>query len=165
MVSTETERGKRLSYQSMLRVLGSRLDEGSAHQISVTEMADGYNVRYQQDPDSAESVQAFYSHQGLLSMEADMKRRKGHSVGSPQGKYQDILRALGYELDQVGAHNIVFDEMKDGFLVTYSFLDASDRRTLQKRAAIFGPKGNLLEDAYARRKPRKRGLMKILERS
>jgi hypothetical protein len=68
------------------------------------------------------------------------------------------LRALGYELERVPAYSLLLDELEDGFLVTYQYVDATGGYLIHKRLVVLGPqdKDSLLGEARSRRA--KRGL-------
>jgi hypothetical protein len=95
-----------------------------------------------------------YGIEELLALETELRSRRPESgaVGARPSheSYQNALRALGYELDRERAHDIAFDEMEDGYVVTYQ-VEGDEPKA---RIAIFGPKNALLGDAYARRRLR-----------
>ena len=76
-------------------------------------------------------------------------------------RYEDVLRALGYELEHGAACMIALDELdEEGFVLTYQVNNPADGYLLRKRLLVLGPEQRhmILKDAYARRKPARRGL-------
>jgi hypothetical protein len=113
-------------YQRLLRQVGAYLDLESASQACVIEVNDGFLVRHQSHENPWQGVSLRLSVQQLL--EADARRMGRRSApdrsadGSKDGAYEDIMRAIGYHLEQVSARDIVLDEVDGSYAITYHFL-------------------------------------------
>jgi hypothetical protein len=117
------------SYQWMLRALGAYLDEEPSCRISLVEVPDGFLVRMQRALHKLEpKVEHFKRATLRQQLDAQMRSRqvpttRQHHQGIwqhfPNG-HQDFLRALGFELDESNARNIVIDEVQDGIVLTYT---------------------------------------------
>jgi hypothetical protein len=77
----------------------------------------------------------------------------GYPIRAP--RYQDTLRALGYQLEQVRACAILLDEGDWGFVVTYQQEHPLREDQLQKETLLVGPADQqaLCELARQRRRP------------
>jgi hypothetical protein len=147
---------QRIPYQSVLRALGADLDACSATQVTLVELADSFLARYLL-PDASTQVETAHWPIVLLLHRSDELRhkrarlRRGHS--SDQEQYQDLFRALGYELDQVPAYSLTLDELEDRLLVTYLYHDPQQGYVLLKRLVILGDEDRrqLLRAAQGRR--------------
>jgi hypothetical protein len=73
----------------------------------------------------------------------------------PRDGYENFLRALGYELDRTQAYTITIDEMDDGLVLTYLFIDARQSFLPHKRMIFLAPKEleTVKQDAVQRRAP------------
>lgn len=117
------------SYQSMLRALGSYLDEEPNCRISIVEVPDGFLVRMQRTVYKLEPLVEHFKRDTLVKRVDQFTRtRQSTSVRQrhqgiwaqfPNG-HQDFMRALGYEFDGSQARNIVVDELEDGVNLTYT---------------------------------------------
>lgn len=164
--------GDRVPYQSVLRALGSLLDEHGASSINLLEAENGFAVRYQPHRGSPETVLAQYNEEGLKNLAGDVDRRRrrkafhfGGGGGSTERRtYENILRAIGYELDQVQAYSILLDETDDGMVVTYQYLNPQEGFNARKRMVILGTEAmrGVLDDAQSRREQRKLGILTLL---
>lgn len=116
-------------YQSMLRALGSYLDEEPSCRISVVEVPDGFLVRMQRTVYKLEPRVELFKRDTLTQhidqfVRAQLpsgvrQRHQGIWAQFPNG-HQDFMRALGYELEGSGARDIVLDELEDGLSLTYT---------------------------------------------
>lgn len=117
------------SYQSMLRTLGSYLDEEPNCRISIVEVPDGFLVRMQRTVYKLEPRVEHFKRDTLVQRVDQFirtqqstgvrQRHQGIWAQFPNG-HQDFLRALGYEFDGSQARNIVVDELEDGVNLTYT---------------------------------------------
>jgi hypothetical protein len=126
-----------LSYENRLRVLGRFIDEGLLHSLTIIEVAGGFIVRANRDSDLWPHLLEFGDRQlaGMLRQAVEA-RGEGESPRNardlvPTG-YEDLLRALGHELDQRVAENVVICELPSliavsGFEPVIGFGDASFR--------------------------------------
>ena len=154
------EEGRNKSYQWMLRALGAFLDEEPSCRITLSEVPDGFLVRMQRALHKLEPSVIHFKHETLVQqLEHLMQQRpsganRAHHQGIwshfPNG-HQDFLRALGFELDQSGAHGILIDELEDGIVVTYNVPDGG---TWRNRIVVLGlPEiEEILNAAFERRK-------------
>jgi hypothetical protein len=161
----------RISYQTALRALGSFLDQHKARRINLLEAGDGFAVRYQETANSPDYVMARLPHAELVSVAAELERKRkrmsfpfgGRDAGT-RANYENVLRALGYELDHVEAYSLLVDEIDDGMVVTYQYLKPSEGFNARKRMVILGTDAMhaVLADAQARREQRKHGVLTLL---
>ena len=116
------------TYQWLLRALGTYLDEQPTCRISLAEVPGGFLVRLQHalhklEPEVVKFDRAMLKEQlDLLFQQHKPVQRSRHQgiwADFPNG-HADFFRALGYELDQAGAKNVLIDELEDGIVVTYS---------------------------------------------
>ncbi len=116
------------SYQELFRAIGSMLDEETTSSIGIVEVEDGFLVRAERPKQLLVEVSVNHLPRVALSRRADEMRR----IRPPSGKrhhpgvwgnlpvtHQDFFRALGYELDSVGARHVIIDELSDGLLLRY----------------------------------------------
>lgn len=163
---------KRVPYQVTLRGVGAYLDERSAHSVNVLEDESGFTVRFATEPSLGDAGAVKLSNVELLALtyQRDRKRRrKSFPFGrveeaSHSDCYENRLRAIGYELDSVGAYSVLLDELEDGWLVTYQFLRPTDGFNAHKRMVILGHSEMqaVLDDALERRDRRKQGILTML---
>jgi hypothetical protein len=163
----KSELGRNLvSYQAMLRTVGAYLDEYVASEVSLVETPDSFAIRLSRPHDGTQLVELHY--EDLVDRTSSLSRRRGRGALrtiSPhvltQGLarlevyYQDLLRALGWELDDSSGYNVLLEEVEGAFLVTYMSLDPNSGYLWRKRSAKLGvPELEVvLKDAYGRRQP------------
>jgi hypothetical protein len=140
----------------VLRSLGRILDERGASVIYILETPDGFEVRYQDCSGIVMTYLAFdelYAPAPRPDPVGGAKRRSVDKRG--RGTYQDFLRALGYELNDLGAKEILIDQVDDVFLVTYQAIDPHSGLLPHKHMAVLGKEEiqALMNEAYARRQP------------
>ena len=75
------------------------------------------------------------------------------AIPHQDGGYEDFLRALGWELDQVTAAAVTIDELDDELFVSWLTRLPSDASLVVKRRANIGveERATMLQDAYGRR--------------
>jgi hypothetical protein len=141
-MSTEVDQAD--TYQWLLRALGAYLDEQPSCRISLAEMPDGFMVRLQRALHKLEPQVIHLSRDTLKEQLAELKaqrkvrnraRHQGIWSSFPNG-HQDFFRALGYELDQASARNVLIDELEDGIVVTYTYPDATNGNGWKKRMVV-----------------------------
>jgi hypothetical protein len=116
------------SYQELFRAIGAMLDEDVTSIIGIVEVEDGFLVRAERFKQLLTEVSVNHVSRSTLAERIEEMRR----VRPPSGKrrhpgiwdslpvtHQDFFRALGYELDSVGAHHVVIDELSDSLLLRY----------------------------------------------
>jgi hypothetical protein len=128
----------------------------SAAQAYVLEVNDGFLVRYQSPENPWQMISARLT---LGELRASDAYRRGRRSGQQQngdtvtaGRYQDVMRAIGYHLEQVSARDIVLDEVDGSYAVTYHYIPTDDM-TRRKHRTIITPSDadELLCCARARR--------------
>lgn len=154
--------GERLTYEQALRVIGRHLDAEPAHDISVTEVADGFTVRSHSSGDRADARTVHFTRdrlRDLVIFQASGRgsprrhhRHQGIWTNFPHG-HEDFFRALGHALDRERARSVSVEEQPDGIAVTYVAADpenpphSRDVRTVMRENEI----QNLLNAAQRRR--------------
>jgi hypothetical protein len=155
----ESEVYSRVVYQTLLRAVGAYFDDRSAGRVSVMEEPNGFILRYgQRDENQTECTQLGWGTLVRLSMELEARRRDtGHQAGGAeqQASYQDLFRAIGRELDDVGAKGVVLAEADEVLVVRYIYVHDASGRIREARVAEIHPGDGqlLLEEARARRHP------------
>ena len=161
----------RIPYWASLRAVGAYLDERHAHNVNVLENERGFNVRYAREEHQIadEFADLQHTHLGSLTYEQDRKKRRrgftfGRSHEERAGYYENRLRAIGHELDSVGAYSIRLEELEEGWLLTYQYLRPTEGFNARKRMVILGIQEiqSILDDAVERRDRRKRGILTML---
>ncbi len=115
----------RPTYQNRLRVVGRRIDRNALHAATIVEVDGGFIVRAHQASDPAPVLMEVFDRDFPRLIREATTLRDADSEASyvselvPTG-YEDLLRALGYELDQRIAENIVLVEYP-GFLSMSGF--------------------------------------------
>lgn len=152
-------------YQWKLRAVGAFLDTQRASRISAIETRTGYALRYYQEGQGSEPVFVIVEQAQLRAITEALRQRRipvpgegDIALGGPlsqQGKYQDFFRALGWELDDLGAGSVLLDEQEEtGVFVTYAYRDPTNPQFWRKRIANLGAieQQQILTEARARRR-------------
>lgn len=143
---------RRLQYQHLLRALGAWLDSANACNVNLIETSTGFIIRYGVGDEPLLLRKFILTHAELEHLEGAMKERRALH---PSGRYQDFLRALGYEIDaQAGAY-MVLDEIEENLYLTFCQQGERGGLVWLKRARVLNPhdQAAILRRAYARRKP------------
>src|SRR5947209_14977974 len=149
----------RTRYQPALRMLGEYLDQRPVHYAGIIEIADGFVVQYQPDPADPVRVALPFSRLDLDSLSTDLdftrRHRAATSSNGASGWYGDVLRSVGYELDQRVNQNVLIDEHDEGMLVTYLHFHPRGNYIPEKYiySASLRELDTMLMDAYDRRRP------------
>lgn len=153
------------NYQETLRKIGAWLDGASARGVAIQEEVNGFVVRYERQDVDTVFLQRFFTvddiealPRGDMRLRRTVVRRIGHKLrglaGEPGG-YQDLLRALGFHLDEEGAGRVqlVEDEIADKLVVTYYPAPGSTNEATQQ-SMLLGPREReeLRVEAHARRR-------------
>lgn len=165
----KSERGRNLvSYQRVLRTVGAYLDEFAASHVSVIETRDGIALRTDRPGNGTVSSVLEFQYDDLIDRNSLLTRRRGRgamAAAKPQrlysghhtldAMYQDLFRALGWELDLSSAYNILVEELNGSLLVSYIALRSPTDPVWMKRSATLGVPEleTMLKDAYGRRQP------------
>lgn len=162
----------RESYQASLRMIGAFLDENDARNAHIMETVDGFTIRYQRVHEGMKLYTHKVKYADVLKLTAEVERKRKRNLfgfGSRQpdpttGRYENTLRALGYELDTAQAYSLLIDEVDEGFLVTYQYLNPTQGFMVRKRMVFLNLHSieHVLSDAYARRQDSRRGLLTLL---
>lgn len=147
------------TYQNRLRVLGRYLDERHLHSITLIEIPGGFVLRGTRESEPWPVLAEFDDRQVSKLLRQSLDQRGSGPGGRdvrdliPTG-YEDMLRALGFELDQRIAENIVIAELPSilavsGFEPVLGFGESSYRPFSDALA----PEDvvSVLNKAYARR--------------
>ncbi len=112
-----------LSFQNRLRVIGRRIDQHRLHSITLIEIPDGFILRAGRSDEPWPFLFDF-SNRALADMLRDSIYARGEGTTPrvsrdlvPTG-YEDLMRTLGYELDQRVAEGIVITELPSLFAVS-----------------------------------------------
>jgi uncharacterized protein YceH (UPF0502 family) len=151
------------TYQWRMRALGAFLDTHAANDVTVIETQSGFAVRYYQGHDSGDTLFVLVEAAQIRAITEALKGRRrtafddaptSRAPGQVHDRYQDLFRALGWELDDLRARNVMLDEREDGFYVSYLFRDPATGRIKRKRIANLGPveREAILADAKRRRR-------------
>jgi hypothetical protein len=112
-----------LPYQSALRTIGAHIDEQEGAQICVLEIEHEFLVRYQSRVDRSRVLSARISLDDLSAWDQQRRRRGAGSAHVRRtqlaGEYQDILRALGYELEHACACQLNLEELDGTIVLSY----------------------------------------------
>lgn len=139
------EVGRERTYQWLLRALGAYLDGEPSGRITLAETAEGFVVRFQGvnttlDPIVVQLLRETLVEQihTLLQSTRSTPRTRHQGIwwNFPNG-HQDFFRALGFELDEAQAQNVLLDELEDQLILTYSYPDPQPG-TCGKRMIVLG---------------------------
>jgi hypothetical protein len=160
--------GEQVQYQPILRALGAYLEDESARFISVIETNHGFTALYERDSGGGGAGTVEFTYDQLVDLFEELKRRPKppaarREPGTLPRSYQDVFRAIGFELEQVPAHQIMLDELDDAYLLTYSYLNPLEGYMWRKTMARLGPPQveEILTTSYKRRNPKNK---KFLDR-
>jgi hypothetical protein len=107
-----------LTYQLALRALGAWLDEqGRAPGIRIVETTAGFIVQQSSPHHTDVETSREMAFDQVWNLADTTKRRKRSR--QKDGGYQNLLRAVGYELDEADAHMILLEQIEDDLLLTY----------------------------------------------
>jgi hypothetical protein len=103
-----------------------------------------------QDSTGAESSHLVTFDQ-IWDLDGDRKNRKRSK--EKDGGYQNLLRAVGYELDGVDAHTILLEQIDDDLLLTYVYPHYVGGFALMKQFTVIAPEARkeMLRAAQGRR--------------
>ena len=165
-----TEPPREKSYQRLLRAVGAYLDKQPTCRISMVELPDGFVVRVHRSMHEVETHDIRFDQQTLTQQLEQMEdgrtredllphvkvRHQGIWKKLPTG-HQDVLRALGYELDQENARQVTIDELEDGMILTFRSPDTPDGAS-RKYIAVLDLNGleRVVNRAFKRRGGRTR---------
>lgn len=140
----------RRSYHAMLRAIGAIMEAENPEYFTIIELLDGFTVVL--TPRGTKEItctEIQLTYEALEARYAELERRRARAkpqspTGEPQlepvdlSRRQDVLRAIGYELDDTGGASIMIDELDDQMLLTYSYVDSSQGWAWHKRVVYLG---------------------------
>lgn len=145
-------------YAWLLRAAGAYLDQMHAWQVTVIESEGGFELRYRPGP-VGDMWAVCLRFDALLRRRVDLVHRRSIGLSlrrrSTESRgYQDTLRALGTQFDQVEARTILLDESDDGLLVSYQYFSPGSNYLPRKHMAIVNAAGvrKLVTEARAQRR-------------
>lgn len=137
------EVGKEGTYQWLFRALGAYLDGEPSSRITLAETPAGFVVRFQALSTVADPLVVQLHRDTLVDQihalprgakSAAKTRHQGIWWNFPNG-HQDFFRALGFELDEAQARNVLLDELEDQLILTYGYPDP-DSQAGRKRVIV-----------------------------
>lgn len=162
------EAGQQPSYQFYLRTVGAWLDSQEPGRFRIIEGPDSFTVILEHGEEKPQIREVEWSRATLAEQSDKLSRTRTPLGGgfrgtwflSPTGR-QDFLRALGFELDDAGAHGLLVDEFNEGMLVTYSYLDPGQGYQWRKHMVVLGPSEiqEIVNTARGRRRHARRGFL------
>jgi hypothetical protein len=144
------------SFQALLRSIGAFFDSSGASSISVIETTSGFAARFY-PAEEGEDLQSRSFTLEELRAEADAARHRPRSTSSGTGQdrsYENVLRTLGWELDDLAAAAITIDELPSGYYVSWLERNPEEGLVVVKRHATVGVDvlTSMLRDAEGRRR-------------
>ena len=153
-----------IPYQWLFRAMGAALDEVRASSVSIIETGEGFVVRYRRTDQQPELAAASLSYAALLEQRAELESRRvvprrvraWEQGEGAHSHYQDMLRAMGSQLERIEAYSILVDEIDEGLIVTYQYLDARDNYLFRKAKVMvrWDQVSQMLGEARSRRTAR-----------
>jgi hypothetical protein len=154
------------SYQMTLPALGAWLDAHAACHITLREAIDGFTVHGQRWPKDAASLTLHLSSKQVcsLGMELDRYNKQHRHSGTGhqprQNSYQQLLRAVGIQLDLVAAQRLVLYELDDGRIrITYQV--SAEGGTWREQTTVLSPQ-ELIKETPPGTKEQKRSFWRLL---
>jgi hypothetical protein len=146
-----------VSYQALLRVIGAWLDDDCATGATLVETPDGWAVRYGFERHSPPALLKQFSDAALKDLNAIRKQRRNSdpNTRSRAGRHEDLFRTIGFELDAVGASNVLIDHIGPDLLVTFEAQHPAQGFSWRKEMLVVGSDvgDGLLQQARQRRAP------------
>lgn len=148
------------AYQWMLRAIGAYLDERAAGDVCVIETPEGFALRFAGKEGSVPLDLMRFDYDTMVTYNKLLERRRQEQVRSggladdQNHQYQDVFRALGWELDDSDARNVLITEVEDGLLLTFLALRRDSGTQWEKQSANLGETAMqaILRDARSRRR-------------
>jgi hypothetical protein len=157
MISTATRNEfqsetEHLTYQVALRALGAWLDDqGAAPGIRILETMEGFVVQQSSQHSTGAETSRTLTFDQVWDLDAARKNRKRSK--EKDGGYQNVLRAIGFELDEADAHTILLEQIDDDLLLTYVYPHYVGGFALLKQFTVIAPEARqeMLRAAQSRR--------------
>jgi hypothetical protein len=133
------------------------LDVIEASQVNVLEIQDGFAARYERADVESVVMQRFFTFDEVRDLSwGDLKlRRRFRRRGFAEpGGYQDLFRALGYELDATSAFQARIDESGDVLTLDYCTPPPAGESVPLQHRDVLGPdeRSRVRQAAKARRR-------------
>ncbi|HEX8918368.1 MAG TPA: hypothetical protein VF898_07685 [Chloroflexota bacterium] len=154
-----------MNYQNALRAIGEWIDARHPRSIRIIELPDGYSLQWQWP-----NAPTMYQRNFLLDELVALQRRSHRQPPSfdstglngsldYQATNRNVLRAIGYEMDQVNARQLLVEQVDDSYLITYEYQNVREGTSWRKYMSVMTAqqRHNLLIEARGRRQ-RKTGL-------
>ena len=151
-----------MSYEQEFRLIGRWMDQRHPDHIQLVETPEGFAALWQWGHDIRAAISRLFAHQDFIALERQARAMRGQMPnsstrmnGSTYAKsYEDLLRAVGHELDEAAAETVLLEELDNGFLVTYQYRDLTNAPVWRKHMAVLETKQeqSLLKQAAARRR-------------
>jgi hypothetical protein len=117
-------------YERVLRAVGVYLDGEDGGWFRLIEVPDGVTLFVEGRNSQPSCRELHFSVDGLNSRAESLSKGRRFLGSAHENSWklvstthEDFLRALGWELSDSNAHALLIDELEDGLLVTYSYLD------------------------------------------
>ncbi len=129
------------AYQWMLRAIVAYLDERAAGDECVMETPEGFALRFAGKEGSVPLDLVRFDYDAMIPHNKLLEWRRQEQVCSrglaedQNHQYQDLFRALGWELDDSDARNALITEVKDGLLLTFLALRRGFGTQREKQSA------------------------------
>jgi hypothetical protein len=161
----EEDEAEALSYQVALRAVGGWLDsQRGATGIRIVELTDGLLVQYGSTDASESARSRTFSFDEIWDLNDEQKRRK-RSRNRPES-YQNVLRALGHELDEADGRSMLLEQVDGDLMLTYLYPHYVGGFALVKQFSSLTPETQLelVRSSQQRRTPGKltRGLIRLI---
>jgi hypothetical protein len=130
-------------------------------------MDQGFCVQYRKDNTPGDQCTEIFTSDDLRRLADGLKLQRGLDRSAPRrrlhgtlverlaGTYQDFLRALGWELDQIPATDVLIDDLRERVVVTFGRRGHGPGQLEEKRVAVVEKEERraILKDARDRRAP------------
>ena len=148
-----------MRYQTALRVIGKWLDERSSRGVTIFEVDDGFAVQWHWGDDVRTTIVRQFTETELMTMERAARHVKAapggglrQSAPARANGYQDVLRAMGYEIDQVDGQGLILQEVEGGYLISYQYRKRAPELLWRKHMTVIPPSEQLVLLQEARRR-------------
>lgn len=145
------------SYQDLLRAIGAFFDASGAEDVTVFQVDAGFVARFHGPESGSESKSRHFAVGELMhDAEAAKQRPQRRAEGTRRERsYENILRTLGWELDEVAAATVTIDELPSELYVSWLARNPQEGLAVIKRHATLGldALSTMLHDAEGRRRP------------
>jgi hypothetical protein len=112
------------TYQNCLRAIGRILDDRSASNLMVMETPEGFSIRFLPSAASEPRMVSLSHHrcEELLDLSRSLRGRgadmRGLATTHIPSSYEDVLRAIGFEMDRLDVCWLGIMEVGDAILVS-----------------------------------------------